>query len=285
MKRRGLLFQLMMIGTDNGPLYYEVTGEGRPLVFISGWAMSCESWRPVVELLNTRYQCLIYDTRGMARSQPAALEASFDLKEHAEDLHAILKAENLFDATFIAHEMGGLIAALCAEAHPQDVGSFIFVSPRASFSQDEIKSLSVFTPASLALREIATFPVVRNLIAFRFRHAPQPYRNRLFDDFAELSPRAAYETALSASEYYADSPVERRIEETQLPSLFVCGDEDKKSVAQTRKLFSLAREGRLATIRECNFLPMLEYPKQFARLIDDFTRRVGIPNRKMISLR
>ena len=274
----------MMIGTDNGPLYYEVSGEGSPLVFISGWAMSCESWRPVVELLDSRYRCLIYDARGMARSQPAAAESSFDLGEHAEDLHTILEAENIFDATFIAHEMGGLIAALCAEAHPQDVRSFVFVSPRASFSKDEIRSLSVFTPASLALREIASFPVVRNLIAFRFRHAPPPYRDRLFDDFAELSPRAAYETALSASEYYADSPVERLIEERQLPSLFVCGDDDKKAVAQTRKLFSLAKVGKMATIQGCHFLPMLEYPKQFARLIDDYTRRLGVTSRKMIPI-
>ena len=275
----------MIVRTHNGPLYYEVAGQGRPLVFVSGWAMSGECWRPVVEWLRTNHRCLLYDARGMARSQPAALETTFDLREHAEDLHTILEAAGMFDATFVAHEMGGLVAALCAEAHPQNVSSFVFVSPRASFSKDEIKSLSVFTPASLALREVASFPLLRNLVAFRFRHAPAPYRDKLFDDFAGLSPRAAYETAVSASDYYADSPIERRIRATPLPTLFVCGDADKKAVAQTRKLFSLARTGRLATLTDCHFLPMLEYPKQFARLIDDFTNQVGETNRNLMALR
>lgn len=275
----------MILSTNNGPLYYEVTGEGSPLVFVSGWAMSAECWRPVIEFLESKYRCLIYDARGIGRSQPAATDATFDLRVHAEDLHSLLEREDIFDATFIAHEMSALVAALCADAHPQDASSFVFVSPRASFSQDEIKSLSVFTPASLALREIASFPVVRNLVAFRFRHAPQPHRDRLFDDFAALSPRAAYETALSASDFYADSPVERLLAETQLPALFVCGDEDKKSVAQAGKLFRLAKQGKRATIKDCHFLPMLEYPKQFARLIDDFVGKLGIASRKIISLR
>jgi pimeloyl-ACP methyl ester carboxylesterase len=260
----------MIIISDKGHQYYEVIGEGRPLVFISGWAMSGECWRPAVEALAANHRCLIYDVRGVARSQPTSIEAAFNIEDHAEDLHAILKEENIFDAIFIAHEMGALIAQVCAEKHPQHVSTFVFVSPRASFSKDTIKSLSVFTPASLMLRDMASFPIVRNLIAFRYHHAPQPYRDRLFEDFAELSPRAAYETALSASEHYETSPMEGLVKSLSSSVLFVCGDEDKKGVTQARQLFSLAKRGRLATLKDCSFLPMLEYPRQFARLIEEF---------------
>jgi pimeloyl-ACP methyl ester carboxylesterase len=220
----------------------------------------------------------------MARSQPASTNASFNIEDHAEDLHAILQAEGIFDAVFIAHEMGALVAVACADAHPQDVNSFVFVSPRASFSKDEIKSLGVFTPASLALREIAAFPIIRNFVALRFRHAPQPYRNRLFDDFAELSPRAAYETALAASEYYDTLPVEKAIENSFATVLLVSGEDDKKGLAQARKLFAVAKKGKLATLTDCDFLPMLEYPRQFARLIADFTGRLTEPGNKIIPI-
>ena len=274
----------MILPTDKGPLYYEIKGEGPPLVFVSGWAMSCEGWRPAVDLLAATHRCLMYDWRGMARSQPASIHASFNIEDHAEDLHAILQAEGIFDAVFIAHEMGTLPAVACAEAHPQDLNSFVFVSPRASFSQDEIKSLAVFTPASLALREIAAFPIVRNLVALRFRHAPQPYRDRLFDDFAALSPRAAYETALAASEYYDTFPIEEAIDNSSTPVLIVCGENDKKGLAQSRRLFSIAKQGKLATLTDCDFLPMLEYPRQFARLIEDFTGSLTKAGNKMIPI-
>jgi pimeloyl-ACP methyl ester carboxylesterase len=55
-----------------------------------------------------------------------------------------------------------------------------------------------------------------------------------------------------------------------LPVLAVCGDRDKKGVEQARLLFSRLNAGRLATLSDCGFLPMLEYPDQFARLVERF---------------
>ncbi len=276
---------IMILKTENGPLYYEVEGEGLPLVFISGWAMSGECWRPVFDLLKPSYRCLLYDRRGMGRSQPVAAEATFHIEDHAEDLHKLLDREGLYNAVFIAHEMGALIAVACAKAHPQDIAATVFVSPRTSFSKDEMKSLGFFTPASLVLRDIASFPVIRNLVALRFSNAPQPYRDRLFDDFAELSPRSAYEMALSASEQYETQPVEAMVKSATAPVLFICGEDDKKGSHQARHLFETARAGKLATLTDCGFLPMLEYANQVARLIEDFAKNAEKAGKQLLSFR
>lgn len=260
----------MILNTYSGPLYFEVTGEGPPLVLVSGWAMSCECWRPTVAALRHKYRCLIYDSRGTARSQPCSMDARFAIEDHAEDLHLLLEEAGMFDAVMIGHEAGSLIVAACADVHPQDLRSMVVVSPRAGMSQDDVKSLAVFTPASLALRELAAYPLIRNLVARRFRRAPQPFRDRLFNDFADLSPRAAYETALSASSPESAALLDREVEQTRSPLLFVCGEKDKKGTAEARRLFSIARTGKLATLRDCGFLPMLEYANQFVKLIDDF---------------
>ena len=260
----------MFLRTNSGPLYYEINGDGPPIVFVSGWAMSCECWRPAVAMLKHTHRCLIYDSRGFGRSQPCSVNASFTIEDHAEDLHALLETTGIFDATIVGHEMGSLIAAFDADRHPQDTGSLVVVSPRRGLSQDDVRSLAVFTPASLALRELAAFPLLRNLVARRFRRAPQPYRDRLFNDFADLSPRAAYETALSASTSESVSVLDDLIERWAYPVLFVCGEKDKKGAAEARRLFSLARAGKLATMRDCGFLPMLEYRRQFVKLVEDF---------------
>src|SRR5437660_8004509 len=172
----------MLLKTDSGPLYYEVTGDGPPLVFASGWAMSCECWRPAVEALKGRHRCLIYDARGVGRSQPCSIDTSFTIDDHAEDLHAIIEAAGNFDATIVGHETGSLIVATNAKRRPQDLRSLVVVSPRRALAADDVKSLAVFTPAALALRELAAFPLLRNLVANRFRRAPQPYRNTLLND-------------------------------------------------------------------------------------------------------
>jgi pimeloyl-ACP methyl ester carboxylesterase len=275
----------MILKTEQGPLYYEVSGDGPPLVFVSGWAMSCECWRPVVAILERKYRCLIFDSRGTAHSQPASVHARFNVEDHAEDLHRIIEATGMFDATMVGHETGSVISAHCADAHPQDLRSMVLVSPRAGMSPDDVRRLAVFTPASLALRELAAFPLIRNLVARRFRRAPQPYRDTLFNDFAYLSPRAAYETALSASAPESAILMEKQIARMNSPVIFICGERDKKGAAEARRLFSFARAGKLATMRDCGFLPMLEFPRQFARLIDDFVAGSPRGPRGALSLR
>lgn len=272
----------MIINTASGPLYFEVTGEGPPLVFASGWAMSLECWRPVVALLHERFRCLIYDARGMGRSQPASANAGFDIEDHAEDLHQLIDTANFYDATIIGHEVGAIIGAVCSEHHPQDSSALVMVSPRAGIAEEEIRKLSLYTPAALALRELAAYPVIRNLIAWRFRGAPAEYRERLFEDFAGLDPRAAYQTAVSAANLDSSLQLESLIEQVTAPVLLVCGEKDKKSVARARDLFSQVRAGRIATMKNCGFLPMLEYPRQFARVIADFATGAQKDSRKSL---
>ena len=259
----------MIIETIHGPLYFELSGNGSPVVFVSGWAMSCECWRPVVAKLKSRHRCLIYDARGVGRSQPVSIEARFTIEDRAEDLHTILEGAGVYDAVVVGHDVGALVAARCTQAHPQHFKSLVAVSPRRGLPPEDVKSLAVLTPASLVLRELANYPLVRNLLTRRFRRAPQPHRNRLFYDFANLSPRAAYETALSASEGESAFLLQEFIEKSASPSLIICGEKDKKGSAEARRLFAVARAARLATIGDCGFLPMLEYPGQFAKLIED----------------
>ncbi|HWO02030.1 MAG TPA: alpha/beta hydrolase [Blastocatellia bacterium] len=260
----------MIIETINGPLYFELLGEGSPIVFVSGWAMSCECWRPVVARLEGKHRCFIYDARGVGRSQPASIAARFTVEDHAEDLHAILEDAGVYDAILVGHDVGALVAAQCTKVHPQHFKSLVAVSPRRGLPPEDVKSLAVLTPASLVLRELANYPVIRNLLTRRFRRSPQPHRDRLYYDFANLSPRAAYETALSASEGESAAALQEFVQTTARPSLIICGEKDKKGSAEARRLFAVARAARLATIGNCGFLPMLEYPGQFAKLIEDF---------------
>src|SRR5215510_9992268 len=49
-------FGAMILTTKDGPLYFEIDGEGPPLVFVSGWAMSCECWRPVINAIKRKHR-------------------------------------------------------------------------------------------------------------------------------------------------------------------------------------------------------------------------------------
>jgi hypothetical protein len=104
----------------------------------------------------------------------------------------------------------------------------------------------------------------------------------LFNDFADLSPRAAYETALSASSDEAAAALDEMIQRNASSALIICGEKDKKGSAEARRLFSMARAGKLATLRDCGFLPMLEYRRQFVKLIENHVSNDGANRRAIV---
>src|SRR5205085_8586374 len=118
---------------------FEINGGGPPLVFLSGWAMSGECWRPVAALLARRHRCLLYDARGVGRSQPAAPDARFSVEDHADDLHRVLEAAGVFDAVLVGHDVGAVVAAHLAATHPQDARALVVVSPRPGLPEDDVK--------------------------------------------------------------------------------------------------------------------------------------------------
>lgn len=48
-------------------MYYEVHGEGEPLVLITGFSSDHKTWLPFLPAFTNNYRVLIMDNRGMAR--------------------------------------------------------------------------------------------------------------------------------------------------------------------------------------------------------------------------
>ncbi len=102
-------------------LAYSVRGEGPPVIFIQGSGIHGEGWLPQVEPLSKDYQCLIFDNRGMGRSQP--LGGRLTIEQMAEDVGVLMDAQGWKSAHIVGHSMGGLIAICFALSAPARVRS------------------------------------------------------------------------------------------------------------------------------------------------------------------
>lgn len=81
-------------------------GSGRAVVLIHGWPLSGESWSEQVGALSAAgYRVITYDRRGFGRSDKPKSGYRYDT--FAEDLEAVLKAQNVQDATLVGFSMGG----------------------------------------------------------------------------------------------------------------------------------------------------------------------------------
>lgn len=82
---------MTLLAVDGAELYYELHGDGPPLVLIHGASGTHMSWWQQVAEFRHRHSCLIYDLRGYGRSRPSGAHDPGDAHVHIRDLEALLR--------------------------------------------------------------------------------------------------------------------------------------------------------------------------------------------------
>ncbi|MFI6681209.1 alpha/beta fold hydrolase [Kribbella sp. NPDC050470] len=105
--------------------YYEVAGDGEPLVLIHGGATTGESWAAQVPALAERYRVFVPDRRGHGRTPDTEGPATMD--GYAADLIAFMTALNLGTAHVVGWSDGGKVAVRMALSRPDLVRKLVMI--------------------------------------------------------------------------------------------------------------------------------------------------------------
>ena len=101
-------------------LYYETRGGGFPLLMIYGLGGNLLGWREeLLSLLADRYRLLLFDNRGVGRSDKP--EGPYSMAMMADDAAGLLESLGIERAHVFGISMGGMIAQELALRHPQKV--------------------------------------------------------------------------------------------------------------------------------------------------------------------
>ena len=92
-------------------IYYEVEGQGTPLVMAHGLGGSLDDWRDLgwTERLRDRYQLILVDGRGHGRSDKPHDQEAYRHRHVAADHVAVLDDAGLYQAHFLGWSMGGIV--------------------------------------------------------------------------------------------------------------------------------------------------------------------------------
>jgi 3-oxoadipate enol-lactonase len=97
--------------------YFEVHGEGPPLVLVMGIGYDARLWTLAqVPALSQTFQVVIFDNRDVGRSSKAA--APYTIADMADDVAALMDALAIERAHLLGLSMGGMIAQEFALRHP-----------------------------------------------------------------------------------------------------------------------------------------------------------------------
>jgi pimeloyl-ACP methyl ester carboxylesterase len=99
-------------------LYYEVKGQGDPLVLIHGYTLDNRMWNNQFNIFSQKYKVIRYDLRGFGKSARPSLGEKYC---HTDDLKALLNNLKISKAYVMGLSMGGGIAVEFALVKPEMV--------------------------------------------------------------------------------------------------------------------------------------------------------------------
>lgn len=125
-------------------LYYEVHGKGRPLVMIRGLGSNADHWYSQLPALAGRYQVVVFDNRGMARSGDTG--EPFTVRQMAGDTLGLLDALGLDRPIVFGLSMGGMIAQELAINYPERLSALVLActhpgGPHQVLPTEEVEEL------------------------------------------------------------------------------------------------------------------------------------------------
>lgn len=100
-------------------LYYEIYGEGQPVLLIHGGGGSIVAMTPQIEALSGDYRVIAADSRGHGKSGLETERLTY--RQIADDLAALLDTLEVEQAYIFGWSDGGIVGLLLAIRHPEEV--------------------------------------------------------------------------------------------------------------------------------------------------------------------
>jgi pimeloyl-ACP methyl ester carboxylesterase len=117
---------------DGTPIYYEVRGEGRPIVLCYGIACPMNHFHHQAKFLSQNYQVIMLDYRGHHHSPIPQEHDHLTIDACVQDIKAVVDHLKLEKACFIGHSWGTQLLIRAYDLFPEMFGQFITVNGFAS---------------------------------------------------------------------------------------------------------------------------------------------------------
>ncbi len=113
----------MIYKNGNTEIYYEVYGEGNPVLLIAGLASNSVSWGSVTQELAKKHRVIVFDNRYCGRTKTT--ESDLNVNIMANDAKSLLEYLCIDKLDIVGHSMGGIIALELVQLIPDKVNKVI----------------------------------------------------------------------------------------------------------------------------------------------------------------
>lgn len=257
-------------------MHYEVSGQGAPVLMLSGLSAPAISWALQARALAPHFQVVTFDNRGVGETDLPP-EPVYTTGQMADDAAALLRHLRIARAHVVGASMGGTIALELALRHPRLVRSLTLACTWAEADARFLHTIAAWM-----------WLAYRVSVEERYRHVLYPW---LFSPgfFAQKeSIEAAFQRAMAYPHQTKAEAIERqgrgilawngtrvkRLSAIRVPTLVLVGRDDILTpTAFARVVAGAIRRARLVVLPGAHGF-FLEHADRFNRTVLRFLRSV-----------
>lgn len=273
----GKMPQSGFVAVDEGTLYYEITGEGEPLIFVHGHSLDCRMWREQVAYFSDRYRVVTYDARGYGRSSKQREDLRFT---HCDDLVALMDALGIERAHVVGLSMGGFIAGDLVAMYPERLLSVVLCEGHIRSTPSINHPM---TDAERATKQHSIDAIAEEgLAAYKARWFEQLMQGgtaaeRMREPLREIIDAwdGWQATHHEVHCYYAREAMDTlRSRRPLVPTLFIEGHRPNREAPQEPSMMRYLPNSYMVVVPDCGHMVNMERPEAFNGAVEAFLSRL-----------
>lgn len=257
-------------------MYYEIRGEGEPLVLIGGFSADHCVWNCVARKFATRYKVILFDNRGAGRTDVPL--GPYSIEQMTNDVIMLCDKLNITKANFIGNSMGGYIVQMLAYRYPKYVKSAVISNSGMQtyscfrfYVEAEQELLKGGAPLSSIIKAsccwVFSYSFLSKpenfaaLVEFGL-HKPYPFTQQGCE--AQCAALASFDSTAWANKI-------------NVPTFIITSDQDLiLSPMLSEKLVKEIPNAKYYCFQDCGHLPHIEYPELYVKVVYEFLDSLAI---------
>jgi 3-oxoadipate enol-lactonase len=219
--------------SDDAEIFYELRGQGPPVVLLHPFPCDHEFWNPVAAALESRYQLILPDLRGHGDSEIG--DGTALMQKHASDIARVLDAVGIGKAAFIGCSIGGYILFEFWRRFRERVTSLVLCDTRPQADTAEARANRL--KAAATVLEKGTEPFLETMIPKLMGRTTVSSRPDLVVGASAMMRRMSAEDISQVQRGMAERPDSvADLKTINVPTLIVIGEEDVLSTVADGEL-------------------------------------------------
>jgi pimeloyl-ACP methyl ester carboxylesterase len=271
--------QTGFLPVEGARLFYEVAGQGHPLVMVHAGVADHTMWDGQFAEFARKYRVIRYDTRAFGQSITADVEFS-----NRRDLYDLLKHLGVDKTYVMGLSRGGQIALDFTLEHPELVDALMVVAGGIGGYQPGATEaeMAIFGQMEAIWQEAeqsGDFSKLAELEADVWADGPgQPKKRsgKVYEDISRMVKQNHEANKNEGKPQVLDPPAVGRLDEVRVPTLVMVGDLDFSGTQESmKKLAAEVKGAKFVEVPGVAHMVNMERPEEFNRVVLDFLDSVG----------